>query len=284
MLVSRPLAANSTLHWDFSGPWAQPHTGMWAELDVTSFNEAITIFQAPPEIMMATGPDLPWESHQAISRNAAIEGARRLKERKLVEPPTFQDDTVDQAYVQFMTTAESLLTNRQADVDYHKAAMHRGWPLEVRQVALQPTRPTGWLAKPSGFAAWAALDVRFQSYTAAIAKGLGPRAAQEKERLVEQLRKVRGSSRILDKGVVETQVLDLALHYATVESPALGAMREFSRKSLRPLLRRLESHLLRVRSRGFRACIANSLKLGAGALHRHTKTWDQPIQRLAESD
>ncbi len=88
MLLSRPLAAKATLHWDYGGPWAQPHTGMWATLDVTSFSEEITIFRAPPEIALATGPDLPWETHKVISRNAAMEGARRLRERQREEPPT----------------------------------------------------------------------------------------------------------------------------------------------------------------------------------------------------
>ncbi len=27
LLISRPLAARATLHWDLCGPWAQPHTG-----------------------------------------------------------------------------------------------------------------------------------------------------------------------------------------------------------------------------------------------------------------
>ena len=178
LLMSRPLAASADVHWDLEGPWAQPRTGMWAELDVTRFNEAITIFQAPPEIEIAAGSDLPWETHRAISHAAAIEGARRLRERARAEEPPFQDDVVDEHYVRFMVAAEHLLTARKPDVDYYGAAMHRGWPLEVRQVALQPARPSGWLAKPSGLAAWAALAAIFQGYIAAITKGMSRKIDQ----------------------------------------------------------------------------------------------------------
>ena len=280
MLLSRPLAATAVLHWDYGGPWAQPHTGMWVELDVSGFSQTITIYRAPPEIVMAAGPDLPWEQHEVMSRNAAIEGARRLRERTTCERSAFQNEQVDTAYINFMTTAEHLLVHRQPDVNFHDATIHRGWPLEVKEVTLQPPRPTGWLAKPSGLAAWAALSVRFQCYIAAVAKG-GAQVEAERARTREQLHKVQGLSRILDKGVVEAQVLDLVLHFTTGGSLDLGAAKDFHRKSMKPLLHQLEAHLLRVRTREFRSWIGNPLKVGAGGLHKYTKSWDQVPPRLA---
>ncbi len=179
-----------------------------------------------------------------------------------------------------MAAAEHLFTARKTDVNFHEAAMHRGWPLTVKTVPLKPARPSGWLAKPSGLAAWAALDTRLQSYIAAITKATGPRVAQEWARLGEQIARVRAHDRILDDGKAEEQALALLARLATVGD--LEAVQDIAKNVLRPLLRQLECFLVRRRSREFRSRIGNSLKVGAGALHRYTKNWDQPLQRLAQ--
>ena len=46
--------------------------------------------------------------------------------------------------------------------------------------------------------------------------------------------------------------------------------------------KKLERKLLQNGRRSFREWIANSLKLGAGALHKYTKTFGEPARKLAE--
>ena len=141
---------------------------MVVTLDLVVSDQSTQVLQTPPTVLAALGPDLPWEEHQLHGRHAAEEGARRLEQAIQGYQPHHRDREADRLYMEFTAASEHLLLQRQGEEARVEGPMRRGWPLQVKKVPLQPSRPPGWLGQPTGLAQWAALKAHLISYNGAL--------------------------------------------------------------------------------------------------------------------
>jgi hypothetical protein len=266
VMVSDVLEAGATVGWDEEGPWAAQHSGMVVSINLEVCAQGTRILRTPPVVEAALGPDRPWEEHQLHGRMVAEEGARRLEEAIGCDPPHHRDREADRLYMEFAGAAEHLLLQRQGEDANAAGPMRRGWPLQVRTVPLQPTRPQGWFGRPSGLSQWVALKAQVLNYIGALGRKRLEQAQRHWHGVEALIERVRQQPRILAGPDKELEV-EMLNSIAAMGADA-AAQDRISR--LGPFVRKLENHLLRDSHRRFREWIVNSLKIGGGALHRYT--------------
>ena len=148
------------------------------------------------------------------------------------------------------------------------------------QVIRRP-RPPGWMEKPTGLAAWKALHARLIELNRVLYKG-ADRVQILRNTILEQASKLLNGPRTSQSQNEEAQFLEQLMELLTV-LPIDGGKLSVQLQLLRPLLGRIERSILaRARDR-YRDWISNSLKTGAGALHRYAKEYGQPKANLADA-
>ena len=120
------------------------------------------------------------------------------------------------------------------------------------------------MAQPTGLAQWAALAARLQDSLSAAKKGRKQLAEHHWEQVLRHCTVVDNLPRILDDGSSESAVISSVRECDLLHNGAETAVR------LKAFVRKLEAHLLRCSHRRFKYWVSNSLKVGAGALHRYT--------------
>ncbi len=275
VLVANTLAAGAQLTWDDGGPWAAPHSGLMLTLNLQACHQLTQLLHQPLKIVPAHGPDLPWGHHQRQGALVAQEGARRL-EQVLDYEPHHRDRELDMQYMEFTAAAEHLLLQRQGDEAPIDEGACRGWAPRVRQRPLQPPRPPGWLERPSGLARWMALKAHLVHFHRTKVKSMNEQAHHHRLRVRELAEHIRGQPRILDgqNGALELDILAHIVDHADSQGQdCVARLGAFTKK--------LQAHLMRQSHVRFREWIANSLKVGGGALHKYTKGLGIPRQKLA---
>jgi hypothetical protein len=141
-------------------------------------------------------------------------------------------------------------------------------------------KPEGWTSEPDGSSTWAALESSYVNLAATLCKGASPPAiARARERAAAAHQRAAALTRILEDTDAEATTLRQA--GALTSSQSADEVRQFLLQGLKPLVKRLRSRLLGRRSWTFRNWITNSLRVGGGALHRHTRLLGQPMQELS---
>ncbi len=278
-LVSSSLAAGAHLSFDASGPWAQPHSGLLLTLDLEVFTMNKVVIEKPLAIHPAMGPDLPWEYHVERVRELVRIGECKLEHAQRELQGVHECSDVDGMYMEFALTAESFIVGRQPDSDFQHASMHRGWPIQTKTVQVVPPRPEGYQQHPTGLSAWWALDSRLCEYLACCRKAKWHLLSDSWTRVLTHIGKVEALPRILpDKGARELCAL------SAIRQMGEGAGQHAQQspfQTLRAILKDIERFLLQQGQKAYKLWIANSLRVGAGALHRFTKGWGEPRPGLA---
>ncbi len=190
--------------------------------------------------------------------------------------PAHRDAAVDRLYVDFAVAAERLLLDRCGGTQTDPRT-HRGWPVTTELKPLCPRTPEGWMAQPTGLAQWAALAARLQDSLHAAKKGRVQLTEHHWEQVQRHCRTVESLPRILEDVSSELAVLEDVRKCNLLQGGAetLVKLKAF-------FVRKLEGHLLRRSHRRFKDWVSKSLKTGAGALHRYTRTFGEPAAQLAE--
>jgi hypothetical protein len=279
VLATASLATHLVIDWDVTSPWAQPHTGFTIRLPRRLLTMQMRVLESPLGHQESYGPDLPWDWHLARAEAALQPGWQRLPAHRW--PHLQYSDQVDRQYMLFCLAAESVQASRQCQA-FEEAAFHRGWPVEIKVVPVAPPRPQGWRCRPTGLSAWMALKTRLADLVGVLRKRTAA-VPEHLQALRGQLGRVRAAPLILN-APEEKYILTCIQAICDGSEENMGARRrtlEDGLTSLTKVTRRQATHLLGLGRRGYQRWVKDCLGDGAGALHRLTKTWGEPIQELA---
>ncbi len=178
-------------------------------------------------------------------------------------------------YVEFAVASEQLLFERQ-QASPNPKTMGRSWTPRAQLMGLTPTRPPGWMAQPTGLSSWVALHARVANLDGARRKS-APAPAREAlwQKVKALIQKVQHLPRILTDTRVETDLLQ-GLSELDHSSDQLHQGHR-----LKKTVKQIESTIFRSSRARFKDWIANSLKSGAGALHKYTKQYGAQRPQLA---
>ncbi len=272
-LISQTLSACIAVEWDREGPWASPHSGFTVHLDKAAANMHTRVMVSPISYTPAMGPDRPWCWHLQRAQPQVQEGAGRLREHG--RPHLVQDTEVDITYLAFMGAVESVW----ASADYEHFKHRRGWPLEAREVPLLASKPTGWRLRPSPLTAWYSLRARVVNLIGAVRRNRRSIIGDMRVAMMKQLTKVQAQGRVLPDPQLELDVI-ASIGAMSVMAEAVPQHRA-TLKGLDRMLHRIERRLLQDGRRSYQDWIREQLSAGAGALHRLSSTWGEPLKALA---
>ena len=275
-LISHTLSPCIAVQWDREGPWASPHSGFTVILDKAAASMNTRVMVAPIPYIPAMGPDHPWCWHLQRAQHHLQEGEGRLREQG--SPNLMQHEEVDSTYFAFMGAVESVWASRQC-TEYDNLKHRRGWPIEAREVPLVASTPTGWRLRQSPLTAWYCLRARLANFIGAVRRSRSSIICDMRVALMKQLTKVQAQGRVLPDPQPELDVI------SSIE--AISSMAEDSPrhkgilKGLDTMLQRIERRLLQDGRRSYQDWIREQLKTGAGALHRLSTSWGEPLKALA---
>ncbi len=275
-LISQMLSPCIAVEWDREGPWASPHSGFTVLLDKAAANMTTRVMVSPIPYIPAMGPDHPWCWHLQRAQEHVQEGARRLEERG--SQHLMQHTEVDTNYLAFMGAVESVWASRQC-TDYNYLKHRRGWPQEAREVPLIATTPTGWRSRPSPLTAWYSLRARLVNVIGAVRRNRRSIIGDMRVAMMKQLTKVQAQGTVLPDPQLETDVITSigAMSIMAEAAPQHQAIL----KGLDRVLQSIERRLLQDGRRSYQDWIREQLRAGAGALHRLSTTWGEPLKALA---
>ena len=264
-LVSDSLLAGYSMEWDLQWPWT-PHTGFVLTLDVHALAMQTRRLEAPTGIQLAHGPDRPWDHYKTIGeQHFSRQGQEVGEERR----------QLDREYGVFAVAAEQLLLERQGAEP--SPAMRRGWQQQEKLEEVKRARPAGWMEKPTGITHWKALRSRLINLRGNIRQGTsnGNRARLRGIIIGTLLTKIDKIPRILPNQQEERDFLHriYALDLDTDFKDLVEDLRKFINK--------LEAYLLQQGRDRFRDWVKPSLRMGAGALHKFTKSYGELRTQLA---
>jgi hypothetical protein len=133
--------------------------------------------------------------------------------------------------------------------------------------------------KPTGLTGWYSLRARIVNYNGAIAKNRGALGVEMRQALMLQLTRVKNQARILPEAQLELDVITSI--GAVGDRPAGAAGRKAALQAFDKVLRKIERHLLQCSRRSYQSWIKEQLGAGAGALHKLSTSWGQPLKVLS---